>query len=135
MLATSIDRLAKRQTGAVRFKQVDADERKTIVERVQATRKSREERHDIEAKNPRPTLDQAVERPEPVRAKLPKSPILDKPGRDADGNMAPPQKQVAPQPDISVKPKPKKAKADEPKNKDNGKPKNKDKVKDKDKDD
>ena len=127
ILATSINQLAKRPTGAVRFKQVDVEERKTFVERVQASRKSRDERNEIEAKDVRLPSEGGMERPVPVRAKLPKSPIQAKPGRDADVGHAPPQKYVAPQPDPSVKPKPKKAKSEDPRDKGQGKDKKKDK--------
>jgi len=135
VLATSIEGMAKRQTGAVRFKRVDADEQKSIVARTQATRKSREARYDMEAKDARPALEKSVERAEPVRAIRPKSPILAIPSRE-DGSKAPPQKQAAPQPDPTVRPKPKKAQVEVPKNDtDAGKSKAKGKSKTKNKDD
>ncbi len=137
ILATSINRLAKQPTGTVRFKQVDPEERKVLVERSAATRKSRDERHGLEAKDARPPTEKGVERTEPVRARMPKSSILAKPGRDADQGKGPPQKQVAPQPDPNVKPVPRKARTEQPPDRDDdkGKGKSKGKGKGKDKDD
>ncbi len=126
-LATSIDRMAKRTTSPVRFRQVDADEKRNIEERTKATRKSREERVEIEGKDTRLSSEKAVEKPQPVRAKVPKSPIMAKPVREADDDKSPPKKHVAPKPDPSVQPKPRKPKGEKAKSE---KPKGK-----KDKDD
>ncbi len=117
-LATSIERMAKRPAGAVRFKTVEGDESREIKERVAATRKTREQRREMEDKDVRISTEKTtVERTEPVRAKVAKSPIVAKREREDDDDKSPPKRHVAPKPDTSVKPQPKKVKSEKAKEK------------------
>jgi hypothetical protein len=115
-VATSIDRMAKRPASTVRFRKVESDEARQIKETVQVTRKSREERREMEDRDVRVSPERTpIERVEPVRAKVPKSQIVRKRDREDDDDKSPPKRQTAPPPDTSVKPKPKKPKTEKSK--------------------
>jgi WXXGXW repeat (2 copies) len=150
IVATSLDELAKSKDSSVRFESLDESKRKEIGKRGQEVHKLREDRQKLEAKEAakpaekpgakpvekpvekatKPT-EKSSEKPEPGRAKLPRSPVTSKPADKLGKDNAPPKAHEAPKPDMKVEPKPRKAE-DKPKppredvkEKPKGKPENK----------
>jgi hypothetical protein len=99
LVATPIQQLAKRTDGPMKFQPVAKAERQGLAQRAQEVQKSRDQRRTLEAT----AVATSARRPgtviEPVKAQLPKSPIVAKPVDKLARNQAPPKAQKAPKPD------------------------------------
>jgi hypothetical protein len=98
LVATSIDQLAKRKDGPMRFQPVAREERQQLARRGQEVQTSREQRRTLEAK----TSDTPARKPgtvfEPVKVTLPRSPIVAKPANQLGKSQAPPPAPPLPTP-------------------------------------
>ena len=101
LVAASIDQLAKRKEGPMRFQPVARDERQKIAQRGQEVQKSRDQRRTLEAK----AVDTTPRVFEPAKVQLPGSPIVARPANQLGRNQAPPRVQQGPKPDLKVQPK------------------------------
>lgn len=108
VVATSLDRLAKSQDSAVRFRSVDPEERQQLTQRRQAVQKFREDRQKLESYTAERSADQRERETAPARVPTPRSPIVAKRAEELSKDRAPPRIQKAPDVDPKVKPKPKK---------------------------
>jgi len=106
LVATSIDQLAKRKDGPLRFQPVAREERQKLAQRGQEVQKSRDQRRTLEAR----PVDMAARKPdgpfEPSKVQLPRSPIVAKPVNQFGKSQNPPQAQRLPKPDLKFQPKP-----------------------------
>ncbi len=112
LMATSLSELAKRTDGPQRFQALGKQERQQIVQRRHEIEKFRSERQGLEAADPRAAGGasakdpQGVERP---KMRLPRSPIVARPGDALGKDQAPPKTHEAPRLDPKVEPRQKKA--------------------------
>lgn len=106
VVAASIDQLAKRKDGPVKFQPVAKAEREKLSQRGQEVQQSRDQRRTIESK----AVGNAGRQPgaviEPAKVQLPRSPIVAKPASQLERNQAPPKGQSSAKPDPKFQPKP-----------------------------
>ncbi len=107
VVALPLDQLAKRQDSTQRFQALDKDERQKQGQRGQEIRTFRQERQKLEAKPAVAVATDPAKPTEPVKVKLPTSPIVAKPVETLGNGVALPKTQDAPKLDLKVEPKPK----------------------------
>ncbi|HUE69807.1 MAG TPA: hypothetical protein VMP01_02865 [Pirellulaceae bacterium] len=112
LVATSLEELAKSKEAPLRLQPVAKEERQQISQRGQEFRKSRIERQKLEAAAAGPSTDAPAKTIQPVKVKLPRTPIVAQPVDRLGKDDAPPKAIEAPQPDVKVEPKPRKARGD-----------------------
>lgn len=107
-VATSLEQLTKSQDSPRRFQVLDKEEREKIGQRGQEFRKFRQERQTLEAKAAVTSPRDPSKTAEPVKVKLPASPIASKLAETPGKDLALPKAQDAPPLDLKVEPKPRK---------------------------
>ena len=105
LVAAPLAQMAKIKDSPVRFQPVAKEERQQLAKRGQEVQKSREERRTIESSVAATALPKPGAAIEPVRVKLPRSPIVAKTPNQSDRNHTPPKVQEAPKPDLKVQPR------------------------------
>jgi hypothetical protein len=105
VVATTIDQLAKTKDSPMRFQPVDGAERQKLAQRGRDVQQSRDQRRTLEDKAWNTTTPKNGAALEPVKVKLPRSPIVAKPASEAGGNQTPPKAQRSPKPEIKPQPK------------------------------
>jgi hypothetical protein len=104
-VAISIDQLAGRRDGPMRFQSVARDERQQLAQRGQDVQRSRDQRRTVEAAAGR-TADRSPDRGvEPSTAQLPRSPIVARPGSRPGRDQTPPTAPQGPRPDSRIEPR------------------------------
>jgi len=106
MVATSIDQLAHRKDGAVRFQPVAKEERQKLAQRGQAVQKSRDERRTLEAKAVAPTTQRPGAAFEPAKVPISRSPLVGKSASQFGRKPSPPKSPPTPKPNLGVPSKP-----------------------------
>jgi len=101
-LGDSVERYSRRPDNRIRFKSVNADERQRLVHRGKEVQRFREERQRVENAGRDASDENRVQRSEPLRMKLRRSPIADKPGEQVGRDRSPPRRPEPPQPDPRV---------------------------------
>jgi hypothetical protein len=109
VVATSLDQLSKSKDSPMKFQRVDKEERQKLTKHGQEVHKFREERQKLESKAAETTDDKPSKKSEPVKTKLPKSPIVAKSADQIGKEHAPPKAHDAPKLDPKVEPKPRTA--------------------------
>lgn len=106
VVATSIDQLARRRDGPMRFQPVAREERQKLAQRGHEVQQSRDQRRTLETKAVGPTARKSGGAFEPAKAQLPRSPIVAKSANQLGRNQSPPKAQQTPRPDPKFQPKP-----------------------------
>ncbi|MFM9964890.1 MAG: hypothetical protein ACKV2Q_27110 [Planctomycetaceae bacterium] len=106
VMALPLALLAKRQDSPQRFQAMDNDERQKLGQRGQEFQKFRQERQKLEAKAVVAAAIDPAKPSEPVKVKLPTSPIVAKPVETLGKEVSLPKKEDAPKLDLKVEPKP-----------------------------
>jgi hypothetical protein len=123
VVTASLADVAKSKETPIRLQAVASQERQSIGERAQELRLAREERRKTEAQTAAPSGEAPARNQKPVKAKLPKSPIVAQPTERVGQGEAPPKAVETPKPDTQVEPKPRKPRdAAEPRTRDPGTP-------------
>ena len=104
--ATSLDQLAKRQNGPLRFQPVTKAEQQQFAQHGQEIQKFRDDRRGLEAKTANSPTNPPAKGFEPSRVKLPVSPLASKPENLAGRDHASPGAHQVLKPDLGAEPKP-----------------------------
>jgi hypothetical protein len=106
VVAAPLEQVAKSQSSPLRFRPVEQAERRKIADRGREVRQWGTERRQRETAVADTANDQPAADRQPVRVKLPPSPIAAKPAEELGEGQAPPATQAGPDPDPSIEPKP-----------------------------
>src|SRR6185436_12849175 len=98
----SLDQLSKNKDSAMKLQPVDKAERQKLATHGQEVNKFRTERQQLEAKAADAPVGKVAKTAEPVKAKLPQSPIVAKPADQLGKDHTPPKAHEAPKPDLKV---------------------------------
>ncbi len=104
LMAMPIAQMAKRTDGPVKFQPVTKAERQKLAQRGQEVQQARDQRRTLEAKAGDMSSRKAGAIFEPVKVRLPKSPIVARSASQLGRNQAPPKVQQSPKPDLSSSP-------------------------------
>jgi hypothetical protein len=111
VIAASLDQLAGSKQSAIRFRTVDSEEKRNLVQRGKEVRQFREKRQALETPVVPTAAPDPVAESRPTRVRLPKSAIVAKPVEELSKDRTPPRRQQAPEPDPKVEAKPRKTRA------------------------
>jgi hypothetical protein len=109
VVAASLEELAKSEETPIRILPVAKEERQQFSQRGEEFRKSRAERQKLEADAGDRSTDEPARTDEPVKVRLPRTPIVAQPVDRLGNDDAPPKAIDAPQPDTKVEPRPRRA--------------------------
>jgi hypothetical protein len=109
VVAASLDDLAKSKDTPIRLAPVAQQERQQIRQRGQEVLTARQERQKLEVEAASPPAGTPDRTAQPVKVKLPRTPIAAQPVERLGRDHAPPQAIEAPQPDATIEPKPRTA--------------------------
>lgn len=101
-VAMSLDQLTRNQKSQQRFKAVDKDERQALVQRRDEMQRFRNDRRKLESETTATRLDNSTEPIEPVKIKLPKSPVVSTAAESPGKGAAPPKHPDTPKVDPNV---------------------------------
>lgn len=100
------DELVKSESSWTRFHAVDQAQRQSLSQRSRDIEKFRLERQKLETDAADSAADRSVRERQPARVRLPRSPIVGRPGDQLDKDPALPRRPDTPPPDPRVEPKP-----------------------------
>ena len=90
MVAAPLDQMAKRKNGPVRLQEVSKEDRQMLTQRGKEVQKSREQRRTLESTGVNTAALKPGETAQPVKVKLPRSPIVGKAASEFSKKQAPP---------------------------------------------
>jgi hypothetical protein len=99
-VAARFDQVARRQDGPMRFQPVAREERQQWTQRSQEVQRSREQRRTLETQGGERTAQRPNQIAAPVKAELPRSPIVAKAPNQLGRNESPPRPPESPRPDV-----------------------------------